>query len=97
MEGWEYWVTRRRKLCHRICAALNEVDAQLPKGIVQVEETFVGGEMHGKDRDYRGNKTDVVGAMQRGGNICLKVVRGTERESLHGFIRENKARTKTPP
>jgi hypothetical protein len=53
--------------------------------------------MHGKDRGYRGNKTVVVGAMQGGGNICLKVVRRTERESLHGFIRENKARTKTPP
>jgi transposase-like protein len=76
-------------LCHRIRAALNEVDAQLLKGIVEVDETFVGGEMHGKGRGYRGNKTVVVGAMQRGGNICLKVVRGTDRETLHGFIREN--------
>jgi transposase-like protein len=29
--------------------------------------------------------------MQRGGNICLQVVRGTDRETLHGFIRENTA------
>ncbi len=76
-------------LCHRIRAALNEVDAQLLKGIVEVDETFVGGEMHGRGRGYKGNKTIVVGAMQRGGNICLKVVRGTDRETLHGFIREN--------
>jgi transposase-like protein len=76
-------------LCHRIRAALNEVDAQLLKGIVEVDETFVGGEMHGRGRGYKGNKTVVVGAMQRGGNICLKVVRGTDRETLHGFIREN--------
>ncbi len=76
-------------LCHRIRAALNEVDAQLLKGIVEVDETFVGGEMKGKGRGYKGNKTVVVGAMQRGGNICLKVVRGTDRETLHGFIREN--------
>jgi transposase-like protein len=33
----------------------------------------------------------VVGAMQRGGNICLQVVRGTDREALHGFIRKNTA------
>jgi transposase-like protein len=78
-------------LCHRIRAALNEVDAQLLKGIVEVEETFVGGEMEGKGRGYRGNKTVVAGAMQRGGNICLKVVRGTDRETLHGFIRKNTA------
>jgi transposase-like protein len=76
-------------LCHRIRAALNEVDAQLLKGIVEVDETFIGGEMEGKGRGYRGNKTVVVGAMQRGGNICLKVVRGTDRETLHGFIRKN--------
>jgi transposase-like protein len=76
-------------LCHRIRAALNEIDAQLLKGIVEVDETFIGGEMEGKGRGYRGNKTVVVGAMQRGGNICLKVVRGTDRETLHGFIRKN--------
>jgi transposase len=78
-------------LCHRIRAALNEVDAQLLKGIVEVDETFVGGEMEGKGRGYKGNKTVVVGAMQRGGNICLQVVRGTDREALHGFIRKNTA------
>ncbi len=78
-------------LCHRIRAALNEVDAQLLKGIVEVDETFVGGEMKGKGRGYKDNKTVVVGAMQRGGNICLKVVRGADRETLHGFIRENTA------
>jgi transposase-like protein len=76
-------------LCHRIRAALNEVDAQLLKGIVEVDETFVGGEMEGEGRGYRDNKTVVVGAMQRGGNICLQVVRGTDREALHGFIRQN--------
>jgi transposase-like protein len=78
-------------LSHRIRAALKEVDAQLLKGIVEVDETFVGGEAEGKGRGYKGNKTVVVGAMQRGGNICLQVVRGTDRETLHGFIRENTA------
>jgi transposase-like protein len=78
-------------LSHRIRAALNEVDAQLLRGIVEVDETFVGGEVEGKGRGYKGNKTVVVGAMQRNGNICLQVVRGTDRETLHGFIRENTA------
>jgi len=78
-------------LSHRIRAALKEVDAQLLKGIVEVDETFVGGEVEGKGRGYKGNKTVVVGAMQRGGNICLQVVRGTDRETLHDFIRENTA------
>ena len=51
----------------------------------------MGGEVEGKGRGYKGNKTVVVGAMQRNGNICLQVVRGTDRETLHGFIRENTA------
>jgi transposase-like protein len=78
-------------LAHRIRDALNEVDAQLLRGIVEVDETFAGGEVEGKGRVYKGNKTVVVGAMQRNGNICLQVVRGTDRETLHGFIRENTA------
>ena len=78
-------------LSHRIRAALNEVDAQLLKGIVEVDETFVSGRMERQGRGYKGNKTVVVGAMQRNGNICLRVVRGTDRETLHGFIRENTA------
>src|SRR5918912_2383417 len=44
-------------LSHRIRAALNEVDAQLLRGIVEVDETFVGGEVEGKGRGYKGNKT----------------------------------------
>jgi transposase-like protein len=76
-------------LCHRIRAALNEVDAQLLKGIVESDETFVGGKVEGEGRGYTGNKTIVVGALQRGGNIVLQIVRGRDRETLHGFIREN--------
>ncbi len=67
-------------LCHRIRAALREVDAQLLKGIVEVDETFVGGEMKGEGRGHKGNKTVVVGALQRGGNICHRWCRKrTER------------------
>jgi transposase-like protein len=76
-------------LCHRIRAALNEVDAQLLKGIVESDETLIGGKVEGKGHGYTGNKTIVVGAIQRGGNIVLQVVRGRDRETLHGFIREN--------
>jgi transposase-like protein len=78
-------------LSHRIRAALREVDAQLLKGIIEVDETFVGGEVEGMGRGYKGNKVVVVGAFERGGAIRLKVVRGRDRETLQGFIRENTA------
>jgi transposase-like protein len=78
-------------LSHRIRAALKEVDAQLLKGIIEVDETFVGGKVEDMGRGYKGNKVAVVGTLQRGGNICLQVVRGTDKETLHGFIRQNTA------
>lgn len=78
-------------LAHRIRAALNEVDAQLLKGIIEVDETFVGGKVEGMGRAYKGNKTVVVGAFERGGAIRLQVVSGRDRETLQGFIRENTA------
>jgi len=76
-------------LNHRIRATFKEVDAQLLKGIVEADETFVGGKVEGMGRGYRGNKTVVVGAFQRDGAIRLQAVRGRDRETLHGFIREN--------
>ncbi len=78
-------------LSHRIRDAFKEVDAQLLKGIVEADETFVGGKVEGHGRGYRGNKTVVVGAFQRDGAIRLQVVRGRDRETLQGFIRENVA------
>ncbi|MBV9453662.1 MAG: IS1595 family transposase [Rubrobacter sp.] len=76
-------------LSHRIRAALNEVDAQLLKGVIEVDETFVGGKVEGRGRGHKDNKTVVVGAFERGGAIRLQVVRGRDRETLQGFIREN--------
>lgn len=78
-------------LYHRIRAAMNEVDAQLLKGIVEADETFVGGKVEGMGRGYTDNKTVVAGAVQRGGTIRLQVVKGRGRESLQRFIRQNVA------
>ena len=42
-------------LCHRIRVALKEVDAQLLKGVIEVDETFVGGKVEGMGRGYKDN------------------------------------------
>lgn len=78
-------------LSHRIRSAFREVDAQLLKGIVEADETFVGGEAQGMGRGYTGNKAIVVGAIQRDGAIRLQVVEARDRETLRGFLRENVA------
>lgn len=76
-------------LCHRIRASM-ETAFPLPlKGIVEVDETFIGGEVKGKGRGYKGNKAVVVGAVQREGKIVLQVASSRNRETLHEFIRTN--------
>jgi transposase-like protein len=83
-------------LCHRIRAAVADADNSLLTGIVEVDETFVGGKaknMHrsrlAKMKKGRGgydNKTMVVGAIQRGGQVRLATGESPTRKILHAFI-----------
>src|SRR5438132_1979226 len=75
-------------LCHRVRAAMREVSADLLKGIVEVDETFVGGKVHGRGGGYRRNKAVVIGAVERDGDIRLKVIKSPTRYWLHKFIHE---------
>jgi transposase-like protein len=76
-------------LSHRIRAAMKTDIDQLLKGVVEVDETWVGGKVRGRGRGYKGNKALVVGAVQRGGKIRLGVIKDRSRESLHGFINKH--------
>ena len=77
-------------LSHRIREALKTPSAFL-SGIIEVDETWVGGNTQGKGRHYVGNKTMVVGAAQRGGDVQLEPVEDATRKTLHGFIERNVA------
>lgn len=78
-------------LCHRIRAAMKDAYPFPLKGIVEVDETFIGGKVEGKGRGYKGNKAVIVGAVQRGGQIVLQVAPDRSRDTLHGFIRSTVA------
>ena len=75
-------------LCHRIRAAMEDAYPVPLRGIVEIDETFIGGKVRGKGRGYSGNKSIVVGAVQRGGKLVLKVVQSRDRRTLHSFIEE---------
>ncbi|UWR35799.1 IS1595 family transposase (plasmid) [Sulfitobacter sp. W027] len=69
------------------------VDGEAPLGgageVVEVDETFVGGKTTGMD--WRKRKTVVMGMMERGGDVMLKVVEDQTRGSLMPHINDNVA------
>lgn len=78
-------------LCHRIREAMDDDDElgrALLRGIVEVDETWVGGHQAGKGQGPYSttNKSIVVGAVERGGQVRLAVVSDRTRRTLHGFI-----------
>jgi transposase-like protein len=80
-------------LAHRIRAAMGDDDQPLLRGIVEADETFVGGRRYGVGRgNYRdADNPPVVGVAERGGEVRLKVVRDRSKGTLHGFIRDHVA------
>jgi transposase-like protein len=81
-------------LCHRIRAAMRDEGAELLNGIVEADETYIGGKARGFSskreaaRHRFDNKAIVVGAVQRGGQVRLKLIPDTRSETIKGFLRD---------
>ena len=75
-------------LCHRIREAMGNDQLTGPTliGVVEVDETYIGGKRKGRGRGYKGNKTIVAGAIERGGNIRLARIPNVRKKTLHNFI-----------
>src|SRR5690349_255120 len=79
-------------LCHRIREAVKDADDKLLRGIVEMDETYIGGKaknMHKRDRERKiagrgpgANKTIVAGAIQRGGAVRLRVVPRIDHDTI---------------
>jgi transposase-like protein len=87
-------------MCHRIRLALTEQGFQQLMGIVEVDETFIGGKRENiplskrikHDKNDRGGgasgKTTIVGAVQRKGKVVAKVIAKMDATTLQMFVRE---------
>jgi hypothetical protein len=83
-------------MCHRIRTALVEKDMDKLGGIVEVDETFVGGKDQNRHWDKKkhgrggtgSGKTPVIGAVQRKGNVVARVLSHVTKEAAQGFVRE---------
>ena len=78
-------------LCHRIRTAMKGRVGGGPTlfGVVEVDETLIGGKRRGVGTGNRVGKTWVAGAVQRGGGVRIEAVPNIKRATLHAFIARN--------
>lgn len=82
-------------MCHKIRAALIEPEHKLG-GIVEIDETWIGGKDYNKHWNKRSGgrggggsgKTPVIGAVQRKGNVIARVLDHVTRQSAEWFVQE---------
>ena len=78
-------------LCHRVRAAMKEVNPEPLDGIVEMDETFVGGVQRGKHwKRLENNKKEVVvGIKERGGELRFFHAEDVKSGTLAKYIKEN--------
>jgi transposase-like protein len=77
-------------LCHRIRAAMKEVDRPMMEGTVEVDETYVGGRPPRGSKPGRGTPKEVViGIRQRGGDLRFFHASDARSGTLAKYIAEN--------
>lgn len=82
-------------MAHRVRAALIEPETKLG-GIVEVDETWIGGKDKNKHWHKRSHvpggagsgKTPIIGAVSRKGTVVARVLSSVTREAAEGFINE---------
>jgi len=77
-------------LCHRIRAAMKEETPAPLVGHVEMDDTYVGGKLWGKGKSARvTNKTVVIGAVSRGGDLRMQAVPNRGGKTFKKFIDKN--------
>jgi transposase-like protein len=83
-------------MCHRIRAGLQDHHFRKLMGIVEVDETFIGGLAKNRHKGKRGKgdgtggtgsgKTPIAGAVSRKGNVVARVIENVRADTLTQFV-----------
>jgi len=78
-------------MCHRVRAGLAKEEFRQLMGIVEVDETYIGGDDNNRHFDKKKGKfkgkSVVIGAVERKGNIVARVINRADRHTLDQFVR----------
>src|SRR3984893_6414087 len=83
-------------MCHRIRAAMKDSSFPALMGIVEVDETYIGGKNANRSLSKRFNlkgrgpvgKIAVIGAIARKGNVTCQIIEDTSTETMSSFVRQ---------
>lgn len=76
-------------LCHRIRAAMVEANKPKLNGVVEMDETYVGGRAHGRTGRGAANKEVVIGIRQRQGELRFFHADDVKSGTMEKYVREN--------
>jgi len=73
-------------LCHRIRSAMVEERTDRLGGIVEIDETYIGGK---SKKGWMANKTMVMGAIERDGRLRVEAQPNGSHHNIREFVAEN--------